>query len=284
MRLMLMYTSGIRISYRGLVPGGHMAVTDVQGAPFDMGRTASRAFSVVGQNIATFGALSLLVGIPLAVLSYGGPQFGRTLAARLTDPRAFGFYAVVGLLYLIGAFVMQAGVVEGTVATLRGKRASLGNCLSVGIGAFVPLLLLTLLMTLGIMGGMLLLIVPGIIVYLMWSVAVPVYVVEKTTIGGALSRSSDLTRGHRWAVLGLILAFAILNVLIGAVFGLIIGLGLRPTPEELAAGGNLASILITTVAQMIGVVLTTTLISSIYYELRVIKEGIGPEALATVFD
>jgi hypothetical protein len=35
---------------------------------------------------------------------------------------------------------------------------------------------------------------------------------------------------------------------------------------------------------MLAAVLNAASIASIYYELRVIKEGIGPEALASVFD
>ena len=39
-----------------------------------------------------------------------------------------------------------------------------------------------------------------------------------------------------------------------------------------------------TITAIIYVVIAAAGIASIYYELRVIKEGIGPEALAAVFD
>jgi hypothetical protein len=35
---------------------------------------------------------------------------------------------------------------------------------------------------------------------------------------------------------------------------------------------------------MINSIFLSTLVASVYYELRQLKEGIGPEALASVFD
>jgi hypothetical protein len=43
-------------------------------------------------------------------------------------------------------------------------------------------------------------------------------------------------------------------------------------------------ILASALAQMINAILSAAGTASIYYELRQIKEGIGPEALASVFD
>ena len=208
-----------------------MAVAEAQVSRFDMGRTAKRTFAVAGQNIVTFGVLSLLVGVPLAVMAWGGTQFTGPFLTRISDPRAVGFYGIIGLAYLVGIFVLQAGVVQGTIASLNAKRASLAECLSVGLGVFFPLFLLTLVMGLGMGVGFLLLIVPGIIVLLMWSVAVPALVVEHTTIGGALHRSRELTRGHRWAILGLILAITILTIIISAVAGVVGALISPPSTE-----------------------------------------------------
>src|SRR5437762_5219229 len=117
---------------------------------------------------------------------------------------------------------------------------------------------------------------------MMRSVAVTALVVEHTTIGGALARSRQLTRGHRWAIFGMFLAFTILNFIIGMVGGMVIGVGFR-LPNATPAV-SLGAIAVNSIASMIGGVLGAAMIASIYYELRLIKEGIGPEALASVFD
>ncbi len=59
---------------------------------------------------------------------------------------------------------------------------------------------------------MVLLVVPGIIVALMWSFVTPVLVVERTGLIDTFQRSRDLTRGHRWALLGLIVVYSLVVV------------------------------------------------------------------------
>ena len=42
-----------------------------------------------------------------------------------------------------------------------------------------------------------------------WIMAVPAQVVEQPGVFGAIGRSADLTRGHRWPIFGLMIIFAI---------------------------------------------------------------------------
>jgi hypothetical protein len=98
---------------------------------------------------------------------------------------------------------------------------------------------------------------------------------------GAFGRSAELTKGHRWAILGLGLVFWIISV--------IIGLALAPLDSMLILSGEgISSMALVLLVNGIVNVLTTTImaagVAAIYYELRSIKEGIGPEQLAAVFD
>src|SRR5204863_9857748 len=45
--------------------------------------------------------------------------------------------------------------------------------------------------------GLILFVIPGIIAVLKYALAVPVAVLEETTVSKALERSADLTKGHR---------------------------------------------------------------------------------------
>ena len=81
---------------------------------------------------------------------------------------------------------------------------------------------------LGIFGGAILLLVPGLILAVMWSVVAPACVVERTGVFGAFSRSQELTRGYRWPIFGLYVAFFVLMIIISAVFGVLIGIGKWP--------------------------------------------------------
>jgi hypothetical protein len=57
-----------------------------------------------------------------------------------------------------------------------------------------------------------------------------------------------------------------------------------PTPEGVASADAWPVILGSTVASMISSVLSAAGTASIYSELRQIKESVGPQALAAVFD
>ncbi len=267
-----------------------MAVMQAELARFEMGRVVKRTFSVIGHNIGTFALLSLIPGIPLAAMNWGmaGLPRGAALLSQLSVGR-IGLFALAALVYVVCMFVLQASVVHGTVTDLNGKRASFGSCLSTGLSHFVPLLLIAIVEGIGIMLGLVLLVVPGIMMAVAWSVVVPVRVVERKGVANSLARSRELTSGHRWAIFGLIVAYLILQMIIGAVFGAFIGISFLTASGDRLAAAVAATRSVPYVAgsmlvTMIEAVIASAGIASIYYELRSIKEGIGPEALASVFD
>jgi len=266
-----------------------MAVAEGTTARFEIGRVVSRTFGAIGRNLLTFGLLSLVPGIPAALWYWGFARLSPAAAGNGSDVDfvAAGIIGVAALSYYIAGFVFQASVVHGTVAYLNGKNASFADCLSTGLSHFFPLFLMSILIGLGILAGLLLFLLPGLILAVAWSVAVPVRVVERASITDALKRSRELTHGHRWAVFGLLLIF----------FGL--GFGITRLVRSVAAVALLVSapagaraevffspayIAVSTIAAMISITIGAAGVASIYYELRLFKEGIGPEALAAVFD
>jgi len=93
--------------------------------------------------------------------------------------------------------------------------------------------------------GFILIVVPGVILLTLWSVAVPVVVIERPPGLGALRRSRELVRGNGWPVFGviLILYFLVLVVTaalqaagnsagtgVGIVVAVIVGVLTRPLP------------------------------------------------------
>jgi hypothetical protein len=116
----------------------------------------------------------------------------------------------------------------------------------------------------------------------MWSVVGPACVVEHTGVFGAFSRSRELTLGYRWPIFGLYVAFFVLLIIVSAAFGVLVGIGaLAGSP---AISLPIVEIGSSTVSTMITSIIGSTFAAAIYYELRQLKEGIGPEALASVFD
>jgi uncharacterized membrane protein len=236
---------------------------------FDMGRVVQRTFGTVGRNWVTFALLAL----PLSVIPQGLLQLQIAGIRTGANTSMLGFGGLLSLIALVGGFILEAALTYGSVIDLNGRRPSFGDCLSVGLRNILPLIGLSILMGLAIAAGFVLLIIPGVLMALAWSVAVPSLVVERTGVFGAFSRSADLTRNHRGAIFLLSLAFAILSLIIGAVAGAI-----------MSFAGTAASVVILGIVRGAETLIGAAGIAAVYSELRSIKEGVGPEHLAAVFD
>ena len=248
------------------------------GAPrFDIGRVVKRAFGSIGRNLGAFSLLTmLLVGIPDILANSG-----RMLSAGAPWLEGGALQGLGSLINLVGVYVLQAALIHGVVADLNGRKASFGDCLATGFRFFLPVLAIAILTGLGVAVGLVLLIVPGVLLALAWAVNVPVEVVERRGVFGAFGRSAELTRGHRGAIFLLMFCYVIAMGIVSMV-GLTLGGAL--TPENLQQGFSGATLAWMTVLNMIEGLIGAAGVASIYYELRSIKEGVGPEHLAAVFD
>ncbi len=172
---------------------------------FDIGRVVSRTFGVIGRNWMAFFFLALLAVTPQMLWTYyfslGAASGGARLAAA-----GFFWAIVVGgwLVSIVASFVLQASLTYGTIMDLNGQRVSLGEALSVGLKAFLPILAIGLLYSLGVGFGLVLLIVPGVMLLTAWAVVIPACVAENTGIMQSFRRSNELTRGHRGSIFGML--------------------------------------------------------------------------------
>lgn len=247
---------------------------------FDLGRVISRTFGSIRDNWLVLLVASLvLVGLP-STLSAVGQTF---LWSAESTRTGFLFVALGSLLYLIGFFMLQGAAVKAVVDGFNGKKTGLGDALGVGVRAFFPLLGLGLLASLGMGLGFILLLVPGVILAVLWSVAAPAVVVEKRGVLESFQRSRDLTRGYRWNVFGLLVIYILLTWILGAAIGAVsVATGGSFTGSS---GSNLWINLLTgPVVNVLSGVIASAGVASLYYELRSVKEGAGPESLAEVFD
>ncbi|HEY2071214.1 MAG TPA: hypothetical protein VGG48_16780 [Rhizomicrobium sp.] len=269
---------------------------------FDIGRVASRTFAVIGRNFVSFFVLAIVALLPYILMSALMTQ------AVLPGVRTGVLSPEYGLLILGGwivsygfNFVLQGALTHGTIMDLNGGRASLGDLLMTGLRFLFPLFAIALLMVLVFIVSYVVLVLPGIflrllwligisfVVYIvpvvmllvMWSVVVPAKVVENTGIFASFGRSARLTKGHRWAILGLIVIYAVGAAIIYSILLAIFGF------TFLAGDLGMTSILsfaASTLVKAAFTVVSSTGVACIYYELRSGKEGVGSEQLASVFE
>jgi uncharacterized membrane protein len=237
-----------------------------------------------------FLLLSALLSIPVLLVSFymtrqpAVPAIAAGVrgTAALTNLRAF--YSTTLLAFLVQVvctYLLQGAVVQGAISDLNGIPARLGDSLSAGFRVFVPILAIAFLSYLGMMLGFILLIVPGIMVAVAWAVVVPVKVVEQTGVTESFGRSRALTKGYRWKIFALALLYFVLAVLMGLVTRPLLGASLF-RPDLSLLGTPL--VLVSWVERVILSAVTAVGIASIYYELRLVKEGAGAEQLAAAFD
>ncbi len=260
-----------------------MATRAIDGERFDLGRVISRAGGAISRNLTLFALLALILQFLPALLirGYNAEFVPPPVPGALPS---FGAPTILSSLLAVALYyVMQAAVTHITVVDLKGDKPTLGPALRRGFSLILPLFGLAIVVTFGLMLGMLLLIIPGIILAVMWSVAAPVMVEEQTGVFASLGRSRALTKGARWSIflLGLAMFFAL-----GLVSGgtLLASGGLDPVAIAESSRQFGITAIITTLVNTVIVVVGTTLIAAVYIELRFVREGVGPEGLAAVFD
>lgn len=164
--------------------------------------------------------------------------------------------------------------VIGALARIRGETVGLAALMIViGIGTGI---------------GLLLLVVPGVYIALRWSLAIPVAVLEHETIGGALSRSSDLTQGSRLRILLVWVLFFVLTVAISLLLGIPTGIvsalaragGVAPLPGWVQILNVVASF----VASCLAGPFLTIAIAVLYYDMRVRKEALDLQLMMSALD
>lgn len=250
--------------------GGNIIASQAPGGSFDIGRVIGRGFQTLGRQALIFIALSLiLVGLPTfatQTIMMDGVRPGNV--QLFLSP----VYWLTVFLGMVSGFLLQGAVVHASLRDLRGEEVDFGQALLVALKLLLPMIGLTILISFLAMIGFVLLIVPGVIVYIMLIVAVPVLVEEKRGVFGSMARSRQLTKGSRWWILLLIILYLIAAAVLGGVTGGLI----------LLVGPVLVGVIQALLGAALGL-LSATMLTSLYIELRSIREGAGESTLAAIF-
>lgn len=259
---------------------------------FDIGRVISRLFGVLGRNFVVFGLLSLfLVGAPTLLVGLSGLLRTATTTptfAEVFTPLNIGLGVGAILVSVVANSVLQGAIIHGTVGDLAGVPASFGDCLATGARFILPLIGIGLVSGVCVGLASILLIVPGVLLALAWCVAAPAAVVERTGVFGAFGRSVTLTRDCRGAIFGLAVIYFIILMVVQSVVAVIMtslqGLSFTSVSAQNSHSLIIVQAISTFLIQTITALVSSAGIASVYYELRSIKDGVGAEQLAAVFD
>lgn len=246
---------------------------------FDLGRVVERTFGAIGANGLPLLLMSVVfVGLPQAALAWGQSQILQAGADMVTAGML-----VAGISFVVSivcSVIMQGVVTHTVVADLLGRKSTLGESFGVALRSFWVLLAVGIVAGLAMTLGLILLVVPGILIFLIWFVAGPVVVAENAGVGRALQRSRELTRNHRWWLLLLAFVYIVISWILGTVVG-IAGMAMVGFQPDSAL--NIVSLVFAPLVQAISTLLWAAIIAATYVELRAVKEG-GGQTIAAIFD
>jgi hypothetical protein len=167
--------------------------------------------------------------------------------------------ALVALIISLVATTLFTGMVVELVSDVQdGRRdASPGQLLRAATPVIGQLILVGIVAAIGIVIGFVLIIIPGLILITVWSVAAPVVVLENPGVFAALRRSRELVRGSGWQVFAVI---AVLYIMVGVVSLLIEGIA--------ESAGSGVGIVVRVIVGVLTAPLSALAASVLYFELR----------------
>ncbi|HET6980293.1 MAG TPA: hypothetical protein VFI24_28420 [Pyrinomonadaceae bacterium] len=152
------------------------------------------AVTLFTKNIWLITKLVLVIVTPFEVfkaLSFNDIRGNWQLAVGTIALQIFCNVLIAPALIYAMMKVLQTGVAPGINESYRWGLSKLGKLSLCAVLVWI----LTLL-------GTLLLIIPGIILYLAFEIVYPIAVLEGRSVTEVLKRSYKLTEGHRWKILG----------------------------------------------------------------------------------
>jgi hypothetical protein len=248
----------------------------------DTGRVIQTTLAIVQRNFRLLAILSgLMIVAPSAVLLAVTIPFTATMMTSPFQAMASLFPLLAGLLLVFALTwaTFQAAAIHVAVIDLNGGRPDFAASLGVGVRSAVPVIAVLILTILACWAGFILLIVPGVMIGIAFILAAPARVVEKVGVFQSFTRSRALTRNNRWRIFGLLFVYMITFWVLGLVIISLTG-GFAPT----ALSSIILRGLLNLAISFISGIIATTGTAALYFELRRLKDGVGPSELAAVFD
>jgi hypothetical protein len=256
--------------------------------PLSTGELLDRTFSLYRSHFGLFVgifALPYLVvlayqGVGLALQS-GTPQLSNVLISAVWS---------LGALFLI--LVVSAASQAATVVAVSNlhldRPASVTDSFSSVKGQILGVVGLSSIVVLAAGIACLALIVPGVLLFIMWSLAVPAKVLEHKGIFDSMSRSMELTKGSRGRifVIGLlivVLAIAVSWLLQWPVL-IAAGFSLKGGMQRMTIGWQVALLIVEFVSRSLVGALSTIALSLVYYDQRVRREAFDLQLMMSTID
>ncbi len=254
-------------------------VVVVELRPLGVGEKLDAAFSLYRRNFGTLIAIVAVIVIPFQLLN----------ALLAPDPIIDSDLEFNGGALFMLLLLTVLGFVANTLATGSAAKAIADDYLgetpnwldSIQYGAdrLWPLVLGSILFGISVFVGLIFFVIPGVILWVSWSIWVAVVIVEDMSATGALGRSNRLVKGRRWPVFGYFILIYLIVWLITAIVGGLLGAVLLggAEPGQVTVAGTVVGIVLALFTTPFVVAATVVL----YFDQRVRVEAFDVDLLAS---
>jgi hypothetical protein len=260
-----------------------MTVTERSERRLQMGRVVVLTSQLIRDNALLFSALTLIITAPPSL-------FLRYEEFLLGEDQAFSAsYLVAIAAYVISAYFLTAAIAKAIILVRTGHHPTITACLEEIARDFYTIAAIAIISSFVWVSGVILsriypialfLLIPGFFIDVVLSVVVPARTIEHTGFVASFARSAILTAGHRWPLLGLVVVMTVISIIYDLlIYGVTANLNLAAF-EDSGRAVWLSFFITDALLTVVGAALATVL----YFELRLIKEGVAPDTVAAEFD
>jgi len=258
--------------------------------PLSTGELLDRTFSLYRGHFGLFvGIFAIPHLISLAFQCLGVVFQSPVRALQVGNLMSFLAWTYGALfLSMILTAVSQAATVVAVSDVHLERPASVMDSYARVKTQILGVVAMSLLINVAVFVACLALIVPGVLLFLMWSLAVPSKVLESKGIFDAMSRSMELTKGSRGRIFVIWILFFVLNVGVSWLLQWPIlaamGAGSRGAGLQGTAAWQVASHTANFISQCLVGPIGTIAFSLVYYDQRVRKEAFDLQLMMNTID
>ena len=256
--------------------------------PLSIGELLDRTFSLYRNHFGLFvGIFALPYLVVLAFQCVGlvfqspTPQFSNMFVTFVWSMGAL-------LLIVVVSAASQAATVVAVSNLHLDRPASVMDSFSAIKGQIFGVLGLSFIVSMAAGMACLFLLVPGVLLFIMWSLAVPAKVLEHKGVFDSMSRSMELTKGGRGRifVIGLLVIVLVFSVSWLLQWPVLIaaGFSLKGGMQRMTIGWQLALLIVEFVSRSLVGALSTIALSLVYYDQRVRKEAFDLQLMMSNID
>jgi hypothetical protein len=248
--------------------------------PLGVGEILDAALAVYRRHaFALWKIVAVVVALPAAL---NGALAVAQRQVRDSNSSASGSLVVLELLFVVVTLValsLATAAAYRFVADAYLQRAVDADAsLRFGLKRIASVMWVSIIVGVGVFCASIFLLIPGVYLYVAWSVSIPVLLAENLRGRQALGRSRALVRGHFWPCLGVLALSFLLQVIVlfAVIFVLAAIVDTTGNDTLLFFEQSISTLIANTLVLPFQIAVTTVL----YIDLRVRKEGFDVQLLS----